>query len=59
MLPRANENVVAGHMWPVGRYLPIPGLEHSICIQHQDWGPIYSSYAKSISYYSRVFFKVF
>jgi len=26
MLPRATENVVAGHIWPAGRYLPTPGL---------------------------------
>jgi len=27
MLVRATENVVAGHIWPVGRYLPTPALD--------------------------------
>jgi len=27
MLVRATENVVAGHIWPVDRYLPTPALE--------------------------------
>jgi len=26
MLPLATENAVAGHIWPVGRYLATPGL---------------------------------
>jgi len=26
MFPRATENAVAGHKWPVGRCLPTPGL---------------------------------
>jgi len=29
MLPRATENVVAGHIWPTGRYLINPDLEHA------------------------------
>jgi len=28
MLPRATENAVAGHIWPAGRYLPTPALNH-------------------------------
>jgi len=24
----ATENVVAGHIWPAGRYTPTPGLKH-------------------------------
>jgi len=26
MLPQATENVVAGHIWPAGSYLPTPEL---------------------------------
>jgi len=26
MLLRAIENTVAGHIWPTGHYLPIPGI---------------------------------
>jgi len=29
MLVRATENVVAGHIWPAGRYLPTPVLNHA------------------------------
>jgi len=29
MLPQATENAVAGHIWPVGRYLPTPVLDDS------------------------------
>jgi len=28
MLPRATEHAVAGHIWPAGRYLPTPAVEH-------------------------------
>jgi len=30
MLPQAIENVVAGHIWPAGRYLPTPGLSNTV-----------------------------
>jgi len=36
MLPRATENALTGHktvdIWPVGRYLPTPGLV-SYCVK--------------------------
>ena len=28
MFPRATETAVAGHMWPAGRHLPTPELQH-------------------------------
>jgi len=30
MLVRATENVVAGHIWPAGRYLPTSVIEDSL-----------------------------
>jgi len=30
MLRRATENAIAGHIWPAGRYLPIPGLVNTV-----------------------------
>jgi len=36
---RATENAVAGHIWPAGRYLPIPGLWAKT-----SWEPLFYSY---------------
>jgi len=34
MLPRATENAVASHIWPVGRYLLTPSVdEHLDCTE--------------------------
>jgi len=39
MLPRATENVMAGRIWPAGRYLLTPGLINSR-VQYESfaWG---------------------
>jgi len=36
MLPRATENVVAGHMWSAGRYcLPLPYIKPRTIVYNQ------------------------
>jgi len=34
MFPGATKNVVAGHIWPAGRYLPTPDLELSTLLEN-------------------------